>query len=379
MQSRRSTFATTAEARERARKALPRSLYEAVCSGNGACLTLRDNLDGFAEIGFRPTAGVAVAPRDLRTVVLGAEVALPVLIAPTGNIGLVHPRAELELARAAAAAGTIAVIAMGSSYPPEEVAAAGGGVLWQQLYLVRGRNYAEGVIERARDAGYRALVVTVDLLVDSKPGLAQPRFDFATARRYGLEVLARPRWLAAFLRAGPRRRLGGGLERGAGERPVSAAWSDFAWIRELWPGALVAKGILTPEDARRALDAGVDAVVVSNHGGKGLDSLPGSIRALPDVVAAVGDEIEVLLDGGIRTGSDVVKAISLGARAALVGQTTLFGLAVAGAQGVRRVLEVYRRELDTVMGLLGVSSVAELDGGRVYPPRQHVAGALPEL
>jgi pre-mycofactocin synthase len=364
-------FSTIAEARECARRVLPRSLFEALCAGSGANVTVADNEAAFRDVFFRQTAAVSVGPRDIRTTVLGTEVSLPVLTAPTGgSTSLIHPDGDFAIARATAAAGAIGVIAMSSRTDEiDAVARAADGVLWQQLYLVFGREHAESVIERAWASGYRALVVTVDFLAPGEPVLAAPPgFDLPTIRRYGPELLMRPRWLVSFLRSGPRSRLSrlnSGVALLDGEPRICASWLDFEWIRDLWPGPIVVKGVMTAEDARRARDVGASGVVVSNHGGKALDGVPGSVRVLPEVVAAVGDDLEVLLDGGIRRGSDVVKALALGARAVLVGRPYLFGLAAGGESGIRRVLDIFRLEIGRVLGQLGCSSLEELDRSRV--------------
>jgi isopentenyl diphosphate isomerase/L-lactate dehydrogenase-like FMN-dependent dehydrogenase len=360
-------FSTIAEARDCARRVLPRSLFEALCAGSGDNLTRADNEQAFREVFFRTSAAVTVGTRDIRATVLGTEISLPVLTAPTGGtFDLIHPDREYAIARATAAAGTIGVIAMSPREDEiEAIARAADGALWQQLYLTFGREYAESVIERAWASGYRALVVTVDYLVFGKPTLPPARFDLATAYRHGPELLMRPRWFLSFLRSGPRSRLKPVVLPPASEPQICASWHDFEWISDLWPGPVVIKGIMTSEDARRARDVGASAIVVSNHGGKALDGVPGSLRALPEVVAAVGDDVEVLLDGGVRQGADVVKALALGARAVLVGRPYLYGLAAGGESGIRRVLDIYRLEVETALGQLGCSSLEELDRSRV--------------
>ncbi len=361
-------FSTISEAREQARRVLPRSLFDGICAGSGDDLTVADNENAFREVFFRPSAAIAVERRDLRTTVLGTEVSLPVLTAPTGGSAeLVHPDGPFAIARATAAAGTIGVIAMSARTDEiDAIARAADGVLWQQLYLVFGREYAESVMDRAWAAGYRALVVTVDYLAFGRSPFPPPRFDLATARRHARELAVRPGWLLSFLRSGPRARLKPVVIPRDGEPRIAASWRDFEWIRDVWPGPIVIKGVMTADDARRARDAGAAAVVVSNHAGKALDGFPGSLRALPEVVAAVGDDLEVLLDGGVRQGTDVVKALGLGARAVLVGRPYLFGLAVSGESGIRRVLDIFRIEVEIALGQLGCSSLKELDRSRVF-------------
>jgi len=300
----------------------------------------------------------------------------------------VHPDGEIAVAREAAAAGTVSIVSTAAGTSLEDVAegsragsAAGdANRLWFQLYFMNGRTGAEILVERAERAGYGALVVTIDSAIvgnrerDTRNNVQLPLgVDAANAWRFGPQLAMRPRWTYGFVRDGMRLDLPNTLRVGAADtanpkREAANAmltapptWADLEWIRRRWTGPLLVKGLLTAEDARRAVDIGADAVVVSNHGGRQLDGAPATLRALPEVVDAVGGQVEVLVDGGVQRGSDVVKALALGARAVLIGRAYLFGLAVGGTAGVTRVFELLRADLNRTMRLLGCPSVAELD------------------
>ena len=371
--------------RRLARRRVPKIIFDYIDGGAEDELTLRANRDAFAAVTFRPRQAVAVPACDLRTSVLGAEFAFPALLAPVGYSRAMHPDGELGAARAAGVAGTGYILSTVSGYRLEDVRAASSGPVWYQLYPVGGRAAAEAAIGRARAAGFTALVVTVDTAVaglrerDVRNGMAQLLGGTLLAKlRHLPPLLAHPRWLTAFL-------LHGGLPvlpnivipgRGAmplvdvttalGHTPIT--WADLGWVRDLWPGPIVIKGILTGEDARRAVDAGAAAVVVSNHGGRQLDGAPASLRALPEVVAAVAGQVEVLMDGGIRRGADILKAVCLGARAVLLGRAQAYGLAAAGEAGVARALEIIRAELERSLKLLGCAAIAQLDRSFVDAP-----------
>ena len=322
---------------------------------------------------------------DLRTTVLGTPWSLPFGLAPVGSSRLFYPRGECAAAAAAGAAGTLYTLSTLSGCALEDVRAASDGPLWYQLYLVGGRDAAVKAISRARGAGYAALVVTVDTAVaglrerDVRNGAkALLARRFLTMLPHARQFLARPRWLADFLRDGGLMQFPNVV---VGDRPMqyvdvedalaqsSVAWSDLAWIREAWgPAPIVVKGVLTGEDARRAADAGADAVVVSNHGGRQLDGALPTLQALPEVVAAAGDRIEVLLDGGVRRGSDVVKALCLGARAVLVGRAYAYGLGAAGGAGVTRAIEILRDGVVRTLRLLGCHAAGALDASYVDSP-----------
>jgi isopentenyl diphosphate isomerase/L-lactate dehydrogenase-like FMN-dependent dehydrogenase len=308
---------------------------------------------------------------------------MPVITTPAGFIRIAHPAGELAVARAAEAAGIAVGISILASIAIEEITAAASDV-WFQLYMIGGREGSAIAIDRAKRAGCRVLVVTADLADntggnDRKPVPTPPgRVDLATAIRFAPQMALRPMWAASFLRGGlalvapnaPGRdgRPLAMSEGGIALREHPPTWEDIAWIRERWDGPLVLKGVTATEDARRAVDVGVDAVSVSNHGGNGLDGSPATIRALPDVVEAVGGQIEVLLDGGVRRGGDVVKAVALGARAVLIGRPYIWALAAGGQAGVTSLLSLYRRNIDATLRLLACRSVADLDPGVLRMP-----------
>jgi L-lactate dehydrogenase (cytochrome) len=364
-----------------ARRRLPRAVFDYVDGGAESEVTLRENCRVFEDVTFRPRHAVAVPHCDLRTRVLGFDVALPALLAPVGYSRLMHPGGEVAAARAAGAAGTAYVLSTISGHRLEDVKAASSGHVFYQLYLLGGRGAAEAAIERARAAGFAALFVTIDTCVsgmrerDFRNGVKQLVSGGLLEKIPFLpQVLTHPGWLLSFLVDGGVPPLPNVVVPGEGPMPlvdVSAAlesstvtWEDLRWIHELWQGPVVVKGVLTGDDARRAIDEGASAVVVSNHGGRQLDCVPASLRVLPEIVAAVDGRIEVLMDGGIRRGSDIVKALCLGARAVLCGRAYAYGLAAAGEAGVTRALEILRADLERTLKLLGCPSVAEL--GHTY-------------
>ena len=368
-----------------ARKRLPRVVFDYIDGGADGEVTLKENCRAFEELSFRPRQAVAVPQCDLATRVLGLDLALPVLLAPVGYSRLMHPGGEVVAARAAGAAGTAYVLSTVSGHRMEDVKAASRGPVWYQLYLVGGREAAEDGLRRARSAGFSALAVTIDTAV---PGMRERDFRNGLKELLGASVLAkipflpqvivRPGWLSRFLRDGGLPKLPNVVIPGKGPIPVIdvqaalsrsvVTWEDLRWIREVWAGPIVIKGVLTGDEARRAVDEGAAGVIVSNHGGRQLDGVPASIKALPEVVAAVNGRAEVLMDGGIRRGGDVVKAMCLGARAVLVGRAYAWGLAAAGEAGVSRALEILRADLERTLKLLGCSSVAELDRSYVNVP-----------
>ena len=368
-----------------ARRRLPRAVFDYLDGGAEGEVTLRENCRAFQDVTFRPRHAVAVPHCDLRTRVLGFDLSLPVLLAPVGYSRLMDPGGEVVAARAAGAAGTAYILSTISGHRLEDVKAASSGHVFYQLYLMGGRGAAEAAIERARLAGFSALFVTIDTAVS---GMRER--DFRNGMKElisgGLldkipflpQVLMHPGWLARFLLDGGMPPLYNVVVPGRGPMPlvdVNAAlaestvtWDDLRWIRDLWQGPVVIKGVLTGDDARRALDEGAAAVVVSNHGGRQLDCVPASLRALPEVVSAVNGQIEVLMDGGIRRGTDIVKAICLGARAVLCGRAYAYGLAAGGEAGVARALEILRVDLERTLKLLGCVSVSTLDGSYVNVP-----------
>jgi L-lactate dehydrogenase (cytochrome) len=368
-----------------ARRRLPRAVFDYLDGGAEAEVTLRENRHAFEEITFRPRHAVAVPDCDLRTRVLGFDISFPALLAPVGYSRLMHPDGEAGAARAAGAAGTGYILSTISGHRLEDVKAASSGPVCYQLYLLGGREACEAAIERARRAGFSALVVTIDTAVagmrerDLRNGVKELLGGNLFAKIPFLpQVLVRPGWLANFLLDGGLPRLPNVVIPGEGPMPlldVNAAlaraavtWEDLLWIRNLWPGPIVIKGVLTGDDARRAIDAGASALVVSNHGGRQLDGVPASLRVLPEVVSAVNGQVEVLMDGGIRRGADIAKALCLGARAVLCGRAYAYGLAAAGQAGVARALEILRTDLERTLKLLGCFSVDALDRSYVNVP-----------
>ena len=371
--------------RRLAKRRLPRVVFDYLDGGAEAEVTLRENCRAFEEITFRPPQAVLKPDCDLRTRVLGSEISFPVILGPIGYTRLIHASGELAVARAVATAGIGYVVATFAGYRLEDVREAGCGPLWYQLYLIGGRDAAEAGIERARQAGYSALVITVDTSVsgfrerDLRNGMKELLAGSSFAKLPFLpQFLSRPTWLASFLLDGGLPKLENVIMPGQGPMPlvdVSAGlasavvtWKDLHWIREIWPGPIVVKGILTADDGRRAIDEGAAAIVVSNHGGRQLDGVPATIKALPEVVSAVNGQAEVLMDSGVRRGSDIVKAICLGARAVLIGRAYGYGLGAAGETGVTRALEILRAGLERSLRLLGCGTPKELDSSLVKLP-----------
>jgi isopentenyl diphosphate isomerase/L-lactate dehydrogenase-like FMN-dependent dehydrogenase len=369
-----------------ARARVPKSVFDYLDGGAEGEVTLRENCRIFNDVTFRPRHAVEVAKCDLRTRVLGLDLALPFLLAPVGYSRLMHPGGEVAAARAAGRAGTGYILSTISGHKLEDVKAGSAGPVFYQLYLMGGRGAAEASIERARVAGFSALVVTIDTPVsgirerDYRNGMKELISGGPLEKiPYLPQILSRPRWLIGFLRDGGVPLLPNVVVPGKGPMPLvdinaalaesTATWADFRWIREIWRGPIVVKGVLTGDDARHAIDAGAAAVSVSNHGGRQLDGVPASLRALPEVVEAVKGQIEVFMDGGIRRGADIVKALCMGARAALCGRAYAYGLAAAGEAGVDRAIEILRTDLDRTLRLLGCASVPELDRSYVNVPK----------
>jgi L-lactate dehydrogenase (cytochrome) len=371
------TIVNIADLRAAAKKRLPRVVFDYIDGGADAEWTMRENARVFDDVMLRPRSAVATANVDLRTTVLGATIDLPFLLAPVGSSRMFYPRGEEVAARAAGDAGTIYTLSTLAGCGVGDVKAATRGPVWYQLYLIGGRDVALGGIERARNAGCSALVVTVDTPV---AGMRERDVGNGTKELvsgapftmfpYLFQFLARPRWLAAFLADGglmsfPNVVLKDGpmpyADVGAALEQSMVSWDDFKWIREAWQGPIVVKGVHTADDARQAIDHGASAVVVSNHGGRQLDGVAPSLRVLPEVIAAVSDQVEVLVDGGIRRGSDVVKALCIGARAVLVGRAYAYGLGAAGGAGVARTIDILRSGIVRTMKLLGCASVRDLD------------------
>jgi isopentenyl diphosphate isomerase/L-lactate dehydrogenase-like FMN-dependent dehydrogenase len=379
-----------------ARRRLPKVVFDYLDGGADGEVTLRENCRAFDDITFRPRGAVSVPTCDLRTRVLNFDLALPVLLAPVGYSRLMYPEGEIGAARSAGGAGTAYILSTISGHRMEDVKAASNGPVWFQLYLMGGRAAAEGSIARARQAGFSALVVTIDTPVagmrerDSRNGMKELMGGGVLSKIPFLgQFLSRPAWLMRFLLDGGVPHLPNVVVPGQGPLPmtdVAAAlasstvtWQDLSWIRELWSGPLIIKGVLTGDDARRAIDEGASAVVVSNHGGRQLDCVQASIQALPEVVAAVNGQVEVLMDGGVRRGSDVVKAICLGARAVLVGRAYAYGLAAGGAAGVARAIEMLRTEIDRTLKLLGCPSIGALDRSYVNAQTNRVTREIESM
>ncbi len=368
-----------------ARRRLPQAVFDYLDGGAEGEVTLRENCRVFDDVTFRPRQAVAISTCELGTQVLGQQLSLPAILAPVGYSRLMHPSGEIGAAAAAGSAGTGYTLSTISGHRLENVKAASTGPVWYQLYLVGGRAVAEGAIERARNAGFSALVVTIDTPVagmrerDPRNGMKELLGGSLFAKLpYLHQMLTHPRWLASFLLDGGVPDLENIVIPGKGPMPlldVSAAlasavvtWEDLRWIRQSWPGPIIVKGVLIADDAKRAIQEGASAIVVSNHGGRQLDGVAPTLRALPEIVAAVNGQLEVLMDGGIRRGADVVKALCIGARAVLIGRAYAYGLAAAGQAGVARALEILRDDIERTLRLLGCPSVSKLDASYIETP-----------
>jgi heme/flavin dehydrogenase (mycofactocin system) len=382
--STRAWFESVAEAQRRARRRLPPSVYSAVIAGAEQGVTVEDNVRAFRELGFIPRIATGCSAQDLTTTVLGQELALPVAISPTG-VQALHPEGEVAVARAAAAAGTAMSVGAFASKPVEEVMAANPKTFFQTYWMGTPERMV-ATMDRARAAGATGLIVTLDWTFCHRRDRGSPeipeRLDPRTMLRFAPEAARHPSWLASFLRGpGLPDLTVPNLAPPGGDAPTffgaygewmstpPPTWDDIAWMREQWGGPFLVKGVMHPDDARRAVAIGADAISVSNHGGNNLDGTPASVRALPAVVDAVGSEVEVLLDGGIRRGSDVVKALALGARAVLIGRAYLWGLAAGGEAGVRNVLDILRAGIEETLAGVGRTSIHELVPEDVLVPR----------
>ncbi len=376
-------FETVAEAQRRAKRRLPRSVYGALIAGSERGLTLEDNITAFSELGFAPHVAGLSSQHDLSTTVMGQSLAMPVILSPTG-VQAVHPDAEVAVARAAAARGTAVGLSSFASRSVEDVAAANPRTFFQ-VYWSGSRDQILQRMERARAAGSVGIILTLDWSFSQGRDWGSPtipeRIDLKTMIRFAPEVLIRPRWLLGFVRTGrlpdlsaPNLAPPGGRAPtffeayGEWMRTALPSWEDVRWLREQWAGPFMLKGVIRVDDAKRAVDAGVSAISVSNHGGNNLDGTPASIRALPAVVEAVGEQIEVVLDGGIRRGGDVVKAMALGARAVMIGRGYLWGLAANGQAGVENVLDILRSGIDSALLGLGHTSIHDLSPDDVVIP-----------
>ena len=376
-------FETVAIAQQRAKKRLPKSVYSSLISASEKGLTVADNVESFGELGFAPHVVGAPEKRDMATTVMGQEISMPVIISPTG-VQAVDPDGEVAVARAAAARGTAMGLSSFASKPIEEVVAVNGKIFFQ-IYWLGDRAAIAARAQRAKEAGAVGLIVTTDWSFSHGRDWGSPQIpeqmDLKTIAKMMPEGLSRPGWFLQWAKTlrPPNLRVpnqGGPGEPGPpffqaygewmGTPPPT--WEDIAWLRELWGGPFMLKGIVRVDDAKRAVDAGVSAISVSNHGGNNLDGTPASIRCLPAIADAVGDEVEVLLDGGIRRGSDVVKAVALGARAVMIGRAYLWGLAAGGQTGVENVLDILRGGIDSALMGLGRSSIHELSAEDILIP-----------
>src|SRR6202140_4703676 len=369
-----------------ARQRIPKPVFDYLDGGAEGEVTLRENCRIFNDVTFRPRHAVALADCGLGTTVLGFNLSLPIMLAPVGYSRLMHPGGEVAAARSAGNAGIGYILSTISGHQLEDVRAGSKGPVFYQLYLMGGRGAAEAAIERARVAGFNALVVTIDTPVsgirerDYRNGMKELISGGPFEKiPYLPQILSRPGWLISYFLDGGLPGLPNVIVPGKGPLPlidVAAAlaesavtWADLKWIREIWKGPIVVKGVLTAEDARRSIDEGAAAISVSNHGGRQLDGVPASLRALPEVVEAVKGQIEVLMDGGVRRGTDVAKALCMGARAVLCGRAYAYGLAAAGEAGVDRAIDILRVDLERTLRLLGCPSVAELDRSYVNVPK----------
>ncbi|MGA8620829.1 MAG: alpha-hydroxy acid oxidase [Candidatus Sulfotelmatobacter sp.] len=374
-----------------ARQRIPKSVFDYLDGGAEGEVTLRENCRIFNDVTFRPRHAVALVDCTLCTTVLGFKLSLPILLAPVGYSRLMHPGGEVAAARAAGRAGIGYILSTISGHKLEDVRAGSTGPVFYQLYLMGGRGAAEAAIERARVAGFNALVVTIDTPVsgirerDYRNGMKELISGGPLEKiPYLPQILSKPGWLISYFMDGGLPGLPNVIVPGKGPLPlidVAAAlaesavtWADLKWIREIWKGPIVVKGVLTGDDARRAIDEGAAAISVSNHGGRQLDGVPASLRALPEVVDAAKGQIEVLMDGGIRRGTDVAKTLCMGARAVLCGRAYAYGLAAAGEAGVDRAIEILRVDLERTLRLLGCPSVAMLDRSYVNVPKSWEGG-----
>lgn len=361
-----------------AKRRLPKAVFDYMDGGAEQEVTLRENCEAFKQVKFRPKQAVSLEKCELKTRVLGCDLAFPAMLAPIGYSRLMHPGGEVAAARAAERAGIGYILSTISGHKMEDVKAAISGPAWYQLYLLGGREAAEGAIERAQRCGFCALVITVDTSVaglrerDPRNGMRELLGgSFLSKIPFLPGILSHPAWLISFLRDGGVPKLENIIVPGLGPMPLmdvatglnrsAVTWEDFKWIRNLWQGPLVVKGILTGKDARHAVDEGASAIVVSNHGGRQLDCVSPTLAVLREVIAAVDRNVEVLIDGGIRRGSDIVKAICLGATGVLIGRAYAYGLAAAGEVGVVRALEILRDDVERTLRLLGCRATSELD------------------
>jgi (S)-mandelate dehydrogenase len=372
-----------ADLREIARRRIPRFVFEYVDGGAEDEVTLRGNRVAFERLRLLPQTLIDTAARHQRTQILAGSAQSPMVIAPTGFNGMVYPQGDLALARAAARFGIPFALSTVSTVRLEEVAKRAGGRLWMQLYVMKDRAIARDIMQRAAACGYEALVFTTDANVFGNREWDQRgyRSPGRPTMRTVLDTLRHPRWFAnvmvrngmprfrnleSFLPPGAVSALGGSTVI-PGLFDATLSWDDITWIRQQWRGKLLIKGILTAADARRAASLGCDGIVISNHGGRQLDSCVAPMEVLPEIVAAVGGRLAILLDSGVRRGTDIAKALALGAQAVMLGRATLYGLAAGGEAGVERALSILSIELDRVLGQLGCNAVNDLKPQHVRP------------
>jgi L-lactate dehydrogenase (cytochrome)/glycolate oxidase len=376
-------FETVAIAQQRAKKRLPKSAYSSLISASEKGVSVSDNVEAFAELGFAPHVIGATEKREMATTVMGQDISLPVIISPTG-VQAVHPDGEVAVARAAAARGTAMGLSSFASKPMEEVTAVNDKIFFQ-IYWLGSRDEIAERVQRAKDAGAVGLIATTDWSFSHGRDWGSPkipeRMDLKTMLQMSPEVLTKPRWLWSFgkhLRPPDLRVPNQGRRGEPGPTFFEAygqwmgtpppTWEDIAWLREQWGGPFLLKGMVRVDDAKRAVDAGVSAITVSNHGGNNLDGTPAAIRCLPAIAEAVGDQVDVLLDGGIRRGSDVIKALALGARAVMIGRAYLWGLAANGQAGVENVLDILSGGIDSALRGLGKASIHDLSVDDILVP-----------
>ncbi|HKQ45769.1 MAG TPA: alpha-hydroxy acid oxidase [Rhizomicrobium sp.] len=376
------TVLNVKDLRRLARRRLPDAVFDYLDGAADDEVTLKDSERAFKEVIFKPRHAVATPSCDLGVTVLGQKLDLPFILAPIGYSRMIHPRGELAASKAAGKNGTAYILSTMSGHRIEDVKAQSAGPTFYQLYLAGGRGAAEAAILRAKAAGYKALFVTIDTPVagnrerDFRNGMKELMAPNWLGRmKYVPNILMHPRWLAGFVADGMMRPFPNIVVPGSGPlQPVDVAaalesaqvsWTDLKWIRQLWDGPIVMKGVMTIDDARRSVDEGVQGVVVSTHAGRQLDGVAGSLRVLPGIAEAVGDKIEVLFDGGVRRGADVVRAIGLGAKAVLLGRGYAYGMAAAGDAGIERAIEIFRADIIRTLKLLGCASISRVDSSYV--------------
>jgi L-lactate dehydrogenase (cytochrome) len=379
-----------ADLRERAQRKVPRAFFDYVDSGSYSEETLRANRRDLERIRLRQRVLIDVSKRDLSTSIVGQKISMPLALAPIGLLGMQHGDGEILAARAAHEAGIPFTLSTMSICSIEDVAEATGKPFWFQVYVIRDRGFIKELIQRARKAKCSALVLTVDLQVlgqrhrDIKNGMTVPP---EIRIKNIIDIATKPQWALSVLR-GKRKTFGNLAGHVKGMESVNSLaqwtnsqfdptlnWKDVAWIKSLWPGKLIIKGILDVEDAKLAAKAGADAVVVSNHGGRQLDGTASTISMLPRIADAIGSKVEVMFDGGIRTGTDIMRALALGAKCCMIGRAYAWGLGAGGEAGVKHAINILRKELDITMALCGINRVAEIDRSALIEDSEPAPGA----